>query len=297
MESLAARIGRWFALDETWERPIPGPAGLRADVVWAVVVTLLTVLGHEMMRAAGALEQERLGWGWQYAVILSLTTLVAVRRRYPVAVMVVAGLHIFVASSVTPMTVSQLTMQLAYFFLIFSGVAWGRDRRAVLRGVALVLVVLLLWFAWNFALASGLERLQLAMEVDPHADLGLVSPTTGIIVYTIMANLIFFAGAISLGVVVWHGALRGAQVREQAATIQAQSARLRDQAVVEERLRIARELHDVVAHHVSVMGVQASAARRVLDRDPEAARTALGAIEQASRDGVCLLYTSPSPRD
>ncbi|OLT17952.1 hypothetical protein BJF80_01175 [Serinicoccus sp. CUA-874] len=80
--------------------------------------------------------------------------------------------------------------------------------------------------------------------------------------------------------------MRQAQVEEQAATIRAQTAQLTDQAVVAERLRIARELHDVVAHHVSVMGVQAAAARRVMERDPEAARDSLTAIERAARDGV-----------
>jgi signal transduction histidine kinase len=49
-------------------------------------------------------------------------------------------------------------------------------------------------------------------------------------------------------------------------------------------------LHDVVAHHVSVMGVQAGAARVVLDADPAAARTALGAIEQAARQAVDELH-------
>lgn len=57
-------------------------------------------------------------------------------------------------------------------------------------------------------------------------------------------------------------------------------------AVVEERAHIARELHDVVAHHVSLIGVQAGAARTTLDCDPDAARAALGQIEEASRRAV-----------
>jgi signal transduction histidine kinase len=51
-------------------------------------------------------------------------------------------------------------------------------------------------------------------------------------------------------------------------------------------VRIARELHDVVAHHVSVMGIQASAARRAMDRDTGKARTALGAVEDSARTAV-----------
>ena len=54
-------------------------------------------------------------------------------------------------------------------------------------------------------------------------------------------------------------------------------------AVSQERGRIARELHDVVAHHVSVMIVQASAARRVAEKDPGAAQEAIAAIENAGR--------------
>ena len=53
-----------------------------------------------------------------------------------------------------------------------------------------------------------------------------------------------------------------------------------------ERSRIARELHDVVAHTVSVMGIQAAAAAEVLDRDPEQARAPLESIQQTARDAV-----------
>jgi signal transduction histidine kinase len=54
-------------------------------------------------------------------------------------------------------------------------------------------------------------------------------------------------------------------------------------AVAEERARIARELHDVVAHHVSVMTVQASAAGRILTRNPDRAKEAMSAVESTGR--------------
>jgi signal transduction histidine kinase len=69
----------------------------------------------------------------------------------------------------------------------------------------------------------------------------------------------------------------------RAAEAEANQRALARQAVGDERRRIARELHDVVAHHVSVMGVLATGARRALSRDPASADEALTAIEQTGR--------------
>jgi signal transduction histidine kinase len=72
-------------------------------------------------------------------------------------------------------------------------------------------------------------------------------------------------------------------LRERARAAEESQRSLAEQAVADERRRIARELHDVVAHHVSVMGVLATGARRVLRRDPDSADEALGTIEDTSR--------------
>ena len=61
------------------------------------------------------------------------------------------------------------------------------------------------------------------------------------------------------------------------------------QAAADEQARIARELHDVIAHNVSVMVVQAAAAGDVFDAQPEKAREALGSIEHTGREALTEL--------
>ncbi|MGW5083084.1 sensor histidine kinase [Micromonospora echinospora] len=61
------------------------------------------------------------------------------------------------------------------------------------------------------------------------------------------------------------------------------------QVLAAERERISRELHDVVAHHVAVIAVQAAAAEDVFDEQPEQARAALGAIDAAARSALTEL--------
>jgi signal transduction histidine kinase len=94
----------------------------------------------------------------------------------------------------------------------------------------------------------------------------------------------FFSAA--LAVISWLiGRNIRARVLRLAAAEREQEQRTR-LALSDERARIAREFHDVVAHSVGVMVVQAEGARRVLARDPERAREALDSIEQTGRTAL-----------
>lgn len=73
---------------------------------------------------------------------------------------------------------------------------------------------------------------------------------------------------------------------EHAAHLERERAGEADRAVAEERTSIARELHDVVAHRVSLMTVQAGAARTVAGDDPQAALAAMEAVEHAGREAL-----------
>ncbi|MFC4586331.1 sensor histidine kinase [Sphaerisporangium corydalis] len=77
-------------------------------------------------------------------------------------------------------------------------------------------------------------------------------------------------------------ALRAEQTREEEA----------ERRVMEERLRIARELHDVLAHHIALINVQAQVASHVLDDEPAQARVALGHVRQAGRAALDELRTT-----
>ena len=82
-------------------------------------------------------------------------------------------------------------------------------------------------------------------------------------------------------IVFWTFGTMARQRRAYASGLQQQAA---SQAVAEERLRIARELHDVVAHSMAVIAVQAGFGQYVIDSQPGQAREALGAIQATSRD-------------
>jgi signal transduction histidine kinase len=71
---------------------------------------------------------------------------------------------------------------------------------------------------------------------------------------------------------------------ERAAQAEAAQAEVTKRQASEERLRIAREVHDVLAHHVSLINVQSGVALHLIDEQPEQARQALSAIKQSSKE-------------
>jgi signal transduction histidine kinase len=79
------------------------------------------------------------------------------------------------------------------------------------------------------------------------------------------------------------------ELRAKSMRLQQERASEMRHALAEEQARIARELHDIIAHNVSVMVVQAAAARDVFDLDPARARAALGAIEATGRRAMIEL--------
>ena len=85
---------------------------------------------------------------------------------------------------------------------------------------------------------------------------------------------------------VWYVGRRIRFRGERAEQLEREQAAEARRAVAEERTRIARELHDVVAHRVSLMTVQAGAAKTVAADDPEGALQAMEAVEQAGRQAL-----------
>lgn len=166
---------------------------------------------------------------------------------------------------------------------------WRRTRPLVILGLLLALQVLPSSFAppeATFALAFALYSAGRYGENDRWnflllaAAVGIVSITT----YMDNEDVAEFAlgGILMFGI--WYA---GRRVRFRGERLAEREERRREEAlrtVVEERTRIARELHDVVAHRVSLMTVQAGAARTVAADDPEKAAEAMGAVEQAGRE-------------
>ena len=109
---------------------------------------------------------------------------------------------------------------------------------------------------------------------------------------TITAVLVgvFIASAWFIGDLVRARRANEASLASQNAELVLQREANARRAVLDERVRISRELHDVVAHHVSLMGVQAGAARLAIRQRPEKAEAALAEVERSSRQAVAELH-------
>jgi signal transduction histidine kinase len=211
-----------------------------------------------------------------YAAALTLP--IAARRRHPEIVLVLVAVAFFVGVSMRIPEVYVANVSL--FIAMYSVGAWVSDRR---RATIVRLVVIAGMFGW---LLVTTFQAATSPDDDGFSRAGLFSPFAAWILLQFLINAAFFGGAYFFGERAWADALSRQALEDRTVELERERELTAAQAVALDRVRIARELHDVVAHHVSAMGVQAGAARAVLDRDPAASRTALSGIEASARGAL-----------
>ncbi|MET9515860.1 histidine kinase [Streptomyces sp. NPDC002994] len=179
----------------------------------------------------------------------------ALRRRYPLAVLCI----VTAAVLATPQSVLRLTFY-AFVIAVYSAAVYSPYRVATLA--ALPVSVLLVGTSGN--------------SVTP------IVPNQ----YIALLILVPMAGA-ALGLRTWK--LRTDEGRTRLSDLEREQAEALRRAIEHERARIARELHDVVTHNVSVMIIQAGAARKIMKTSPEQAGEALLAVEAGGRAAMTEL--------
>jgi signal transduction histidine kinase len=180
---------------------------------------------------------------------------------------------------------------LLVFAVASAALYWRRRAPLVVLGVAVI--------AWAVTIGSGYADLGgvaiIALySVGRHATndrWGHVGVAAAIVVVSIDGltapapwGEVVFGGVVMF--VAWYVGRRLRLRAERAAQLLQEQAAEARRIVTEERTRIARELHDVVAHRVSLMTVQAGAAKAVAAEDPEGALRAMGAVEEAGRQAL-----------
>ncbi|TWP38165.1 sensor histidine kinase [Leekyejoonella antrihumi] len=277
------RVASFFGIGDTWRRPLP-EHWLRNDLIIAVGFLIFAALGIELSRSTYQLTKTVQPIWLQYLPLVIGAAILVWRRRLPLTVMLLCGANMFITGITMSEVMLGVIVQFLYLYGFFSAVAWGHPRRRTAVAAALLVLFMFGWIAYQFI--AGGPNLDQVHALDRAGTKGLLTATAASIIYSYLVNSIYFGGAVLGGAAAWRNARQHASLADQASTIASQSEQLQEQAVVAERLRIARELHDVVAHHVSVIGVQAGAARRVLDKNPAAAEGALSTIEASSRSAV-----------
>jgi signal transduction histidine kinase len=193
-----------------------------------------------------------------------MTVPLAWRRRAPLGALLVVGVAGAVLGTGWP-ELNALYTFIAVVIAVFSVGAYAQPRRAML-GCALVLG----WF-WAGAL------------IDNARYPGRRGPSDFVFVTVV------FGGAWLLGRALRGRGLQAAQLQQRAAQLEADQQAQARAAVAAERARIARELHDVIAHSVSVMVIQAGAAEQLLEETPERARGPLEAVQDTGRQTIVEL--------
>jgi len=197
------------------------------------------------------------------SLTLAVTLPLTLRRRYPIAILFVitAVLNLYRLLDIPEGTATAYALLLALFSV---GAYGGKRWRTWARGISVLSVAVTMIYLLFIRPVVGLAG-------SNYTENQVIAQ-----IATILLNLFLFGAAWWVGDI-----FRIRREREE------ENAR---QAVINERVRIARELHDVVAHHVSVMGIQAGGARRVLPQQPEKAQEALSLIESSSRQAVNELH-------
>jgi signal transduction histidine kinase len=237
---------------------------LAQDVLLGLVVAVMQVQGT-LAKPADVGSRPLTDFGYLGYVLLIVGGLVlAVRRRWPVPVFVTAAL-----ASLAYYTVgfSDGPGWIGLFVALYTLTAYGDGRRPlVIAGAGIT------------ALATG--WLIAAAGIQPRAAIGWVF-------FRIAASVM--AAAVGESVRSRHViAAEALQRAQQAERTREEEARSRVDA---ERLRIAREVHDTVAHAIAIINVQAGVTAYQLDKRPERAREALVTIEQTSAQALHEMRT------
>ena len=192
------------------------------------------------------------------AVLVLTVALIALRRRLGV-IAPMAALGLFgLAAFISPVWLIESSAVLVLVLALCALTGYLFDDRGGRFGLAVVAAV---------GLAAVLEY---------------PKPTWSIGI----AALGFMTIAWTVGFLARYPVARARSAEEHAVRLELEQAEAAHRAVLEERRRIARELHDVVAHSVSVMTVQAGGVRRLLTPEQEREREALLAVERIGRDAL-----------
>lgn len=266
--------------DADWTRPGPNRHDLRIDVRYTAG---LLAMGVVMVSTAHAIGMHPYGSDaalpLQLLMIIAAALPLALRRVAPELVVVWEAIALVVVQYAG--LSDGFSINVYVFVAFFTLGAWGRNRARAVAVRLLIMAVMFVWLLTGLIVAFGNPG-----TLPGAPGLGPIPPFAAAAAYSLVSNIAYFAGAYFFGNAAWLSARREARLREQAEELRAERERTAAAAVLGERVRIARELHDVVAHSVSLMGVQAAAARRSLDRDPDVASAALRAVEDTARNTV-----------